>query len=119
MPIALAAGMYVALLGTRAKRRSFSSLFVVACRGVPGGQPIFLKGVHMQAIDSMLRLPLLPKPFSPAFLEILRFCSQVQDPSPHDIKALTAVYRCLRKNLDGREKIYAAKILGLMRLKSH
>jgi hypothetical protein len=71
----------------------------------------------MQAIDSVLRLPSTPHSFSPAFTEILRFCSQVEDPSPHDVKALTAIYRCVRHKLDDREKIYAAKIIGLMRLK--
>lgn len=71
----------------------------------------------MQTIDSMLELPKITPTFSPAFTEILRFCSQLNDPSPHDLKALTAIYRCLRRNLDEREKIHVAKILGLMRLK--
>jgi hypothetical protein len=53
--------------------------------------------------------------FSPGFLEILRFCSHVKNPSLHDVRALTALYRCIRRTLDGREKRYAAKILGLMR----
>lgn len=72
----------------------------------------------MQTIDSVLRLPRTPHSISPAFTEILRFCSQVHDPSPHDVKALTAIYRCVRHELDEREKIYEAKIIGLMRLKS-
>ena len=72
----------------------------------------------MQAIDSALRLPRTPHSFSPAFTEILRFCSQVRDPSPHDVKALTSIYRCVRNDLDNREKIYTAKIIGLMRLKA-
>lgn len=71
----------------------------------------------MEAIDAMLRLPRTPQSFSPAFTEILRFCSQLHDPSPHDLKALTAIYRCVKPNLDDREKIYTAKILGLIRLK--
>ncbi|TSA03215.1 MAG: hypothetical protein D4R76_05400 [Methylococcus sp.] len=36
--------------------------------------------------------------------EILRFCSQVHDPSPHDVKALTAIFRCVRNELDDRER---------------
>lgn len=72
----------------------------------------------MQYIDSVLRLPRTPHSFSPAFTEILRFCSQVHDPSSHDVKALTAIFRCVRNDLDNREKIYTAKIIGLMRLKA-
>lgn len=72
----------------------------------------------MQAIDSVLKLPRAPLSFSPAFTEILRFCSQINDPSPHDLKALVAIFRCLRRDLNDREKIYAAKIIALMRLKT-
>jgi hypothetical protein len=71
----------------------------------------------MQAIQSVLKLPGTPHSLSPAFSEILLFCSQLHDPCPHDVKALTAIYRCVRHELDDREKIYAAKIIGLMRLK--
>jgi len=50
-------------------------------------------------------------------MEILGFCSQIHEPSPHDLKALTAIYRCVKPNLDNREKLYTSKILGLIRLK--
>lgn len=59
-----------------------------------------------------------PPELSPAFLEILGFCSHLESPTQHDINALTAIYRCLRQQLSNREKVYAARILGLMRLKA-
>jgi hypothetical protein len=62
-------------------------------------------------------LPRKPHAFSPAFLEVLGFCSGLQNPGPHDLKALTAIYRCVRHQLDDHEKIYTAKILGLLRLR--
>jgi hypothetical protein len=56
--------------------------------------------------------------FSPGFLEILRFCSHVREPNPHDLKALIAIYRCLRKGLEPKERRYTARLLWFMRLKS-
>lgn len=57
--------------------------------------------------------------FSPAFSEILRFCAEIRDPSPYDLNALAAVYRCVKKGLNAREKIYSVEILSLMKLKSN
>lgn len=70
----------------------------------------------MQAIDPMLKVPQAHLTFSPAFTEILRFCSQIHDPSSHDLKALSAIYRCVRPEMNDKEKVYAAKIIGLIRI---
>ncbi|MEY4683781.1 MAG: hypothetical protein RLZ25_240 [Pseudomonadota bacterium] len=73
----------------------------------------------MKTIDSVTQFQRGPENFSPAFQEVLKFLSQTEKPfNSHDINALTAIYRCVRHHLDHREKIYTAKILGLMRLEA-
>lgn len=67
-------------------------------------------------VDSHLSFSSPSESYSPAFNEILRYCAQIIDPSPYDLKALLAIYRCLRHRMGQSEKIYVAKILGLMRL---
>lgn len=78
---------------------------------------ILSPGGVMHKIRSLSPDQNVPPNFSPAFEEVLRFLSQTEKPfNSHDISALTAIYRCVRRHLDVREKVYTAKILGLMRL---
>lgn len=70
----------------------------------------------MNGMNSIAGADRSDQDFSPGFQEVLRFCSHIQNPSPNDVRALTAIYRCLRPSLGGREKVYTVKILGLMRV---
>ena len=58
-------------------------------------------------------------PYSPEFMEILKFCNTLSVPiTTHDVHALTAIYRALKQGLAPKERSLVGKILQLMQLRT-